>query len=229
MRTVIACARLLVRSHDPAIRAFAALLALALLGVILLGAAPQSLPADPLPRGDALMLRGRYADALAAYDAALESDPRDRSARYARGTALLALGDPEAAESDFRALLAAGPPPTLGDLGLAQVEMAAGRFGTAGKYLAEALAFDPGSAEAHFQHGMLLWHLGEAGDAVNEFEAALQIDPGKAYANFYAGLCYRRLRRVGEAAAKFDQFLALAPDAPEAPQARTLVASLKRC
>jgi tetratricopeptide (TPR) repeat protein len=54
-------------------------------------------------RGDALLLLGRAKESLEACNAAIALTPDDAYIRYNRGRANLALGDAEAARSDFKA------------------------------------------------------------------------------------------------------------------------------
>ncbi|MDH4196941.1 MAG: tetratricopeptide repeat protein, partial [Candidatus Aminicenantes bacterium] len=60
---------------------------------------------EPFARGKALLLEGKYADARASFETALERAPNNREIRYYRGVAWLKLGNPDAAWADFQATL----------------------------------------------------------------------------------------------------------------------------
>ncbi len=95
---------------------------------------------------DALRMEGRFEEAIAQYDRALQSTPNDRSARVGRAYALLGAGKASQAVTAFRRLIDSAP----GDLevmaGLARALQGAGRTDQAVAAYQAALALAPEDA-----------------------------------------------------------------------------------
>jgi predicted Zn-dependent protease len=103
-------------------------------------------------------------------------------------------------------------------------------FTRAGKALAAALDRNPNDANAHYQMGRLLWaqdKVANAQAALDEFGTAIQLDPNFALPWRDAGVILYEARQVNHAAKAFDRYLQLAPDAPEAPQIRAFLQSIR--
>lgn len=64
-------------------------------------------------------------------------------------------------------------------------------------------------------------------DAVTYFDKAIALDDKQAAGYYYRGLAQMQLEKKAEAKADFEKVIALAPDGPEAGEARQLLAGLK--
>ncbi|MDP9193740.1 MAG: tetratricopeptide repeat protein [Acidobacteriota bacterium] len=64
-------------------------------------------------------------------------------------------------------------------------------------------------------------------DAAAYFEKAIALDAGRHEGYYYRGLAQLQLQKTAEAKADFEKVLAMAPDGPEAEEARQLLAGLK--
>ena len=103
-------------------------------------------------------------------------------------------------------------------------------FAQAGRSLAAALDRNPNDAKAHYDMGRLLWSQGgmaNAQQALDAFGNAIQLNPTFALPWRDAGVVLYEARQVNQAARAFERYLQLAPDAPEAPQIRALLQSLR--
>jgi len=64
-------------------------------------------------------------------------------------------------------------------------------------------------------------------DAAVYFDKAIALDAGNPVGYFYRGLAQLQLQKAAEAKADFEKVIELAPDGPEAGEARQLLAGLK--
>jgi TolB-like protein len=118
---------------------------------------------------------GDYDRAAAGLAAVLALDPRHVVAQVLLATTALWRGDLPAADAGFRELLAAHPTLTIGAIGLAQVEAAAGR-GRAARARLARLQSSEGSARhlPSYQVAMVHARLGDADAALAWLERAAQ-------------------------------------------------------
>lgn len=137
-------------------------------------------------QGQVLRAAGRWADAIAWFERALEADPGDARPRLAIGQIQRQQVDGEAAQSSFeQVVLQAGlalafgadQPLRLLELGLAYAELEQPDDAIAA--LQAALASDPALVEAHQTLASLLRKEGQLGEALRHHEALarLQTDP----------------------------------------------------
>jgi len=104
-------------------------------------------------------------------------------------------------------------------------------YARAGKSLAAALDRNPNDAKAHYDMGRLLWAQGGAAnaqEALDEFGAAIQLEPNFPLPWRDAGVVLYEVRQINLAAKAFDRYLQLAPNAPEAPQIRQFLQSVRQ-
>ena len=131
-------------------------------------------------RGMSLYAQGRFADAVAAYRAALEAGD-DPITRTNLANALKALGRIDEAAEQYRRVLAANPRDGVAwyDYGnLLRVQLHDLR-GAEDAYR-RAIDFQPRMAEAHFNLGVVLLGLDEPEDAAAAIESALNLAPQNA-------------------------------------------------
>ncbi|MBV8281988.1 MAG: tetratricopeptide repeat protein, partial [Candidatus Eremiobacteraeota bacterium] len=97
---------------------------------------------------------GEYADSIDKFDAALELEPQDVSARYDRALDLYALGKYDAAAVELRACLQTEPDfvPALFNLGV--TDLALSDVAGAQAIFAQIIATHPDSVRAHFDLGL---------------------------------------------------------------------------
>lgn len=170
--------------------------------------------------GDLMRQREKYADAIAAYDRALDLMPAERSDRwfplYARGIARERSGDFSAAETDMRAALKLRPdqPQILNYLGYSWIDR--------NQNLDEALQFIQAAVKARPDDGYILdslawayFRLGRYADAVAPMERAVTLMPADSLVNDHMGDIYWMAGRKREAEVQWKRALSLGPDKPE--------------
>lgn len=133
-------------------------------------AAPDFVPAW-LALAEAAQSIGEQDLAYEAFEHAQRATPADEATRHRRIRAELALldGDPPAAASQWRALLAATPDDTLAELNLARALGSGGDFAGATTRLRSLAARDPNDPRAWFELGKYSILQGQAQRAVDEY------------------------------------------------------------
>ncbi|NMC21408.1 MAG: tetratricopeptide repeat protein, partial [Thermogutta sp.] len=191
---------------------------------------PNAPPADEalLLLASAYRRLGRTADARTVLEkmlAQFPNSPLANRARFRLGEYCFALGDFEAAEKAYRAVIQSPDAGTL--IPGAMYELACtlvkqDRAPDAEKLLAELLAKNPDAetaAKARYVRAVALRKLGNPAEAVRELQAALQGSLGPldhADALYTLGLVQIDLKQYAEAAGTFAKLAAEHPDYPDA-------------
>ncbi|MEW5990434.1 MAG: tetratricopeptide repeat protein [Chloroflexota bacterium] len=154
-----------------------------------LEAAVRADPADIASRGqlaDAYVLAERYQDAIAQYDAILETGKADELAHFGRARANQALGNLDAAKADYQAVVdiakegeMAHVDPTLNAAfyGLGQIALEQGKPADAVQYLSAAVAIKRSDADALNLLGTAYVQNGEPAKAIEPLRGAIAFVP----------------------------------------------------
>jgi tetratricopeptide (TPR) repeat protein len=161
------------------------------------GAKPQSADRTPpdshLQAGRNAYSAKQYPRAVQELAAALKDDPNSPGLESQYGEALLLTGDPDAAETAFRAALTLDRNDPVAALGVAQIAVARRQFAAAVPQAKQALQQQPGNAEAKLTLAEALLGTGAAGDSLPYAEQAAKQLPDseqahRALARMYAAL-----------------------------------------
>jgi regulator of sirC expression with transglutaminase-like and TPR domain len=137
-------------------------------------------------------------------------------------------GDLPKAIATLEAVTAADPANTPEAVLLANLYLQNGQL-DAGKSLLEKL---PASAitdpNAYINVGILFLNKNNPTDAATYFAKAIEMNPKGGDGFYYRGLAYAQLKKNAEARSDFEQVLALAPDSPEAKDAKAMLAALPK-
>lgn len=183
-----------------------------------------ALPHLPQPRmrlGDILRRRSRFAEAAAAYDAAIEriAQPRaqDWPLFYARGISRERSGDWPGAESDLlRALdLAPEQPYVLNYLGYSWADQGL-HLARARRMLERAVELRPQDGNIADSLGWALFRLGDLPGALEWLERAVELEPRNSTINDHLGDAYMAAGREAEARFQWRRALTMDPDEAEA-------------
>ncbi|MFQ6097008.1 MAG: tetratricopeptide repeat protein [Armatimonadota bacterium] len=82
-------------------------------------------------------------------------------------------------------------------------------------------------AEEHYQEGLKLKKEGKVDQAIGALEKAVAADPEKAGPHWVLGWLYAKKAQKQQAIAEFEKYLKLAPDSPNAPEARKAIERLQ--
>jgi tetratricopeptide (TPR) repeat protein len=160
--------------------------------------------------GTALLRRGRPAEALPHFEAAVRLRPDYGSAHGNIETALIMLGRTEEALAHYREAVRVAPTDAGRHLNLAALLVQTGRYAEAIGHYEEALRLAPGSAKA--EKGLAVaYHLGgHTAEAIAHYERGLAAEPD-ADTHVNLGALLAALGRGDEAIAHYQQALALNP------------------
>jgi tetratricopeptide (TPR) repeat protein len=128
--------------------------------------------------GIAYIEDGRHAEAIAAFERAVEAEPGDVTARYNLAAAHLEAGDPAAAREAFLEALRLDPRSAVALGGLARAEAQLGHDAQAARALREATRLAPSRADLWLELGQLELGAGRRDSAIAALDHATRVDPG---------------------------------------------------
>ncbi|HSE93592.1 MAG TPA: tetratricopeptide repeat protein, partial [Methylomirabilota bacterium] len=153
--------------------------------------------------GQALIIRGELARAIASLRSALRLQPDFAEARVSLGLALYGAGDLDGAIDELRALLRTRPDLVPARLVLASALMARRDWSAARAELEEALARRPDSLQAYYSLGFVRYALGDLAGAIAAYRSVLARQPEHHDARYNLALVLRLAGRDAEATAEF--------------------------
>jgi tetratricopeptide (TPR) repeat protein len=174
-----------------------------------------------------------YTKAISLLTAASSEASSDPAPLVYLGEAYLRTANTAAASDAFaraeqraRAILASSPsdPAALYSLGVSQQRQK--RYDEAIATLEKARADSPRDALVLYQLGATRAFKRDWPSAIDTLTQAIDLNPGIAYAYYYRGLAAGEAGRKDLLVNDLDRFLAMAPNAPEAEQARRLLGGL---
>ena len=159
---------------------------------------------------------GRYEEAIASYDKAVEFKPDDHQAWNNRGVALFNLGRYEEAIASFDKVVEFKPDlhEAWNNRGNALDDL--GRYEEAIASYDKAVEFNPDKHEAWYNRGVALFNLGRYEEAIAFFDKAVEFKPDFHEAWNNRGVALFNLGRYEEAIASYDKAVEFKPDKHEA-------------
>jgi Flp pilus assembly protein TadD len=185
--------------------------------ISLLGMAGLLALAADLDTGIKQFQQGDYGKAVDTLREYVQENPDDLKANYYLGASLVQLKQYKEAMPYLEKSAESDPEAKL-ELGHAQLMQ--NQIDEAMKTL-DGVEAD--SSNLHLYRGMAYLKRNENKQAAEELSKALELDEKNAYAHYYMGITQGRLKRPDLMTKEFELFLQLAPNAPEAPQARSLL------
>jgi choline-sulfatase len=132
---------------------------------------------DRLLEGESLLRRGRFDDAVAAFDGVLTKDSGNRFALLRSGIALLKKGDLRGAIPRLERAVAADPREPESRFALADALTRTGQFRRAVPQWLETARLQPRRAAVWSNLGTVLGREGKLVDATRAFERAVELEP----------------------------------------------------
>lgn len=185
------------------------------------GAKSSSSDPDHL-RGLAYLLAGDAKKALASFDRVLAQKPAFAEARFNRAVALLQLGELAKASTELERVYADEHSPLRATAAYHDALALDGlkRYDDASTWLDRALALDPSLDAALLYSGVLKEKRGDLQGAGRVYLAYLEKHPNDVAATLRFGLSAQRSGHPDTAVKYLKRVLELAPDSPEAVEAR---------
>jgi len=175
---------------------------------------------------------GKLPDAIDALATAARLDPANVRILLWLGEAQLLAKKSSDAKSTFKKALelattAAKADPKSAErlflLGVAEARSQ--KFDQAVADLGRSRDLDPKSAETWYELGRTSLYRKKYQDAVDALDQAVSIDAGIPHAYYYRGIAWDKLGKKEKLINDFERFLKLAPNAPEAAFAKSVVAA----
>jgi tetratricopeptide (TPR) repeat protein len=213
---------------------------------LVLGAAAAASPAEAaavtalrktLDDAIAASNAGKYDDAIAGFQKAIETQPTCSACFYNIGYNYAQKKDYDNAEANYKKAIEQKADYADAYAGLASVYNAQRKFDLAATASAKATELTTvlgapggasGGADALFNQGVVLWNGGKVAEAKKAFESAIAANPNHAEAHYQLGMALVNEGNLANAATEFETYLKLAPDGPNAATAKGLVAQLKK-
>jgi tetratricopeptide (TPR) repeat protein len=147
---------------------------------------------------------------------------------YKQGKAQLEAKDYDAAEETFRQLVEAdGPTASQGYEGLALVDIGRKNYDKALEDAKKAIELNAENADAHYALGLVYAYRKDFKNASPSLEKTIALNPEHAYAHYQLGLVQYQLKRYDQTIIHFEKFIELAPNAPEAPQVKSILKTVR--
>lgn len=176
---------------------------------------PPMTPAAAIDFGDDMMTKGRYREAIIAYQRArLASPDAFQKVRAGAGEVkgILRMGGFASAVDEAAGLLESVPGNPQATAILADALWAAGRFVEAEIAYDKALSLDPNDARSLHGRGRSLAAKRQLTDALTAVRAAVTRDPGEEAYLYTLADILEQMRRYPEAADALDRYQAAMPD-----------------
>ncbi len=161
--------------------------------------------------GNVLLERGATDDALAQFQAAVQSNPSYADARINLANALLEKNQPGDAIAEFRAAIQAQPYSSAGHYNLGNALLRIGRVDDAIAEFGRALELEPDSFGAHNNLANAMLQTSRWDAAILHYRAALELQPDYPLAHHNLGIALRQLGRLDEAVTEFRLMTQLQP------------------
>lgn len=167
-------------------------------------------------RGVTLRNEGKYAEALMAFDQAIQFDPQFALPHVNRAAALIQLGQRDEAVLAYETVLQLDPNNSVIHLQLGVLQKQFNNNHRSVYHFAEAVRIDPMQADAHNNLGAIAMEQRNFSEAMEHYQRALMCNPDFAEAHNNLGALYRERDNPEEAMGHFWEAIRLRPDYPEA-------------
>ena len=154
---------------------------------------------------------GRYHEAIAEYERAIELDPGYAIPHTGLGNVYAELGRYDDAIAEYERAIELDPKDTYPHNGLGTIYARLGHYADAIAEFERAIELDPKYAYPHTGLGNVYHELGQYYDAIAGCERAVELDPGDAYPHNSLGNVYYELGRYEDATAEFQKAIELDP------------------
>ena len=165
---------------------------------------------------------GQYAAAIRRYEHVIAKDPSFVRAYDNLGLSYEALNQIDQAATQYRKAVELNrrlaPPDAWPALNLGKLLRTRGDVDEAESMFREALRYNPGFAQAHYQLGVLLEQRGQIDPATAELMKAVELDPQYADPHYALMRIYQRLGRTADAERALATFKRLHDSRPQASQ-----------
>ncbi len=182
--------------------------------------------AEQLSEANQLYDAGDYAGALAVYQQMIEEAPMLYQIHLNIGNVYKEQGNLDEALAEYRIVLEHDASNLSALVSAGDLLAKQGKFDEAIPYFEQAVEMSPTDEAVPYNVAELWFNAGNVAKAIEFYKKATAIRPGYANAYLKTGYAYLNLGQLDEAAAEFQKVVEVAPDGPEAAQARAALTSL---
>lgn len=175
--------------------------------------------------GLALMMQGRFKEAITSLDKAVSLEPENGGFRNNRGVARMELADYKGAAEDFEAAeLSQNPDDRLSaSINRGRLLQRAGDYAGAEVEFSTALARDPKSFAASLGRGVARESKGDLDGAAEDYLVCVKLDPMNAEANLRLGACLVSMKKADLGRRYLQRAVDLDPTGDTGAKARLLI------
>jgi tetratricopeptide (TPR) repeat protein len=192
-----------------------------------------------LDKGNQLYKEEKYDEAIAVFNEFLVKYPDIYQTRLNLGACFLKKDDPDKAAVEFQAVLdktlmthgslAKDPQTSVQALsGLGEIALKKGDFESAKNQFTQALEISPKDEVAAYNVGEIFFSNQKPEDAIKYFELAIQIKKDWPKPYYRIGIVQLNRGDYDKALEYFNKLVALAPDSPDAAQARIMIDAIAK-
>jgi len=156
--------------------------------------------------------QGKYDEAIAEFQRAIELDPDSSESHRNLGAAYLEQGKLDEAVASYEKAIELDPGfgEAYGDLAAAYIDL--GKLAEAVAAGDKAIALAPEYANAHYNLGLTYANQGRFEKAITEYKEAIRINPDDAITHNNLGIAYYEQGQTEEAIAEWEEAIKLDPD-----------------
>ncbi|HEY2798787.1 MAG TPA: tetratricopeptide repeat protein [Thermoanaerobaculia bacterium] len=175
--------------------------------------------------GNALIMQGRYKEAITSLDKAVSFEPMNGSFRNNRGVAHMELGQYKEASEDFDAAESSTNPDDRlsANINRGRLRQREGDFAGAEREFTMALARDPKSFAATLGRAVARESKGDLEEAAEDYLSCVKIDSMNAEANLRLGVCLVSLKKAELGRRYLQRAIDLDPSGDTGAKARILM------
>lgn len=179
-------------------------------------------------KGNQLYQDGQYKEAVATFNELLQEMPDFAEGYFNLGMALNRLGETDSAIAAYQKAVELKPDFLEAYFGLGQAYFDKGEEDKAAEIFQKATSAIPDDPKAYVNLGILYFTNKKDDMALETLLKAKELDPSLPQIYYQLGLVYTRKGELEKTIASFEEFLALAPDAPEAESVQKILDDLKK-
>lgn len=185
-------------------------------------------PAHQL-RGQILVSLDKLDDAIKEFNRALQLDRAYTESRNWKGFALVQLNRLDEAMAEYQKALEdlTYPTPEVIHLNIGKVQRLSGKYDDAIASLRKSVSLNPSFASGYYELGLTYEKVGKDGEALKAYQDALVGMEGSPELNLRLGLALAKSGNGLKAKEHFEKVIKLAPNGPEAVQARDEIRKLQ--
>lgn len=172
--------------------------------------------------------QARYGEALVSFARVTSRFPESAEAYYNLGVSELRGGRTDEAIADLEKAVQLNPDLAEALFALGECYFNKGESDKAIRTFSRTLEIKGQNARSYYDLGIVYSRLNKVEEAVSSFEKAIELDPAFSSAHYQAGVAYIRKGDLKKALQSLEQFLRQEPNAPEAPQVKTMIEELKK-